>query len=39
VPAAAALADELLADCVPDVLGVEQDAVQVEDDRPDHRLA
>ena len=35
-PAAAALPHELLADVVPDLLGVEQDAVEVEDDRLDH---
>ena len=36
VPAAAALLGELLAGLVPDLLGVEQDAVEVEDDRFDH---
>ena len=36
VPAPAALARELLAHLVPDLLGVEQDAVEVEDDRLDH---
>jgi hypothetical protein len=39
VPAAAALADELLANFVPDVLRVEEYAVEVEDDGPDHRVA
>ena len=36
VPAAAALLGELLAGLVPHLLGVEQDAVEVEDDRLDH---
>src|SRR5207302_537390 len=35
-PAAAALARELLADLVPELLGVEEDAVEVEDDGLDH---
>jgi hypothetical protein len=35
VPAAAALADEVLADLVPELLRVEQQPVQVEDDRVD----
>ena len=39
VPAAAALAGELLAHLVPDLLGVEQDAVEVEDDGVDHAIA
>jgi hypothetical protein len=39
VPAAAALGGELLARFVPDLLGVEQDAVEVEDDRGDHSAA
>jgi hypothetical protein len=37
VPAAAALFGELLAGLVPDLLGVEQEAVQVEDDALNHR--
>ena len=37
VPAAAALARELLAHVVPDLLGVDQQAVDVEDDGLDHR--
>ncbi len=36
VPAPAALADELLARPVPDLLGVDQDSVEVEDDGVDH---
>ena len=36
VPAPAALADELLARRVPDLLGVDQDSVEVEDDGVDH---
>ena len=37
VPAGAPLADEPLAHLVPDLLGVEQQAVEVEDDGLDHR--
>jgi hypothetical protein len=33
------LVGELLARLVPDLLGIEQDAVQVEDDGCDHRAA
>ena len=36
VPAAAALAGELLAHVVPDLLAVDDDAVEVEDDGVDH---
>ena len=39
VPAAAALARELFAHLVPDVLGLEQDAVEVEHDGLDHSAA
>jgi hypothetical protein len=39
VPAAAALLGELLAGVVPNLLRVEQHAVEVEDDRVDHRAA
>ena len=39
VPAAAALLGELLAGLVPDLLGVEQQAVEIEDDRLDHSAA
>src|SRR5947199_123069 len=39
VPAAAALAHQLRAHGVPDLLGVEQDAVEVEDDAVDHGAA
>jgi len=35
MPAPAALADELLARRVPDLLGVDQDSVEVEDDGVD----
>ena len=37
VPAATALADQTLAHLVPDLLGVEEQAVEVEDDGFDHR--
>jgi hypothetical protein len=37
VVAAAALAHVRLADCVPYLLGLDQDAVHVEDNRTDHR--
>ena len=36
VPAAATLLGELLANLVPDVFGVDQDPVEVEDDGFDH---
>ncbi len=39
MPAAAALLGQLLPDLVPDVLGVDHDAVEVEDDRFDHSAA
>jgi hypothetical protein len=38
VPAAAALAGQPLARAVPDLLGVEQHAVEVEDDRLNHSV-
>ena len=37
MPAAATLAGELLAHLVPDLLGIQQEAVEVEDDGVDHR--
>jgi hypothetical protein len=39
MPAAAALLRQLLARAVPDLLGVEQHAVEVEDDGVDHSAA
>ena len=39
VPGAASLLRELLAGGIPDLLRVEQDAVEVEDDGLDHKAA